>query len=135
MSGCDEVDGAGEDASGPHAFADPGEEIALQVEEFTDQIVGGGLDGELVHFEVCHAGVEGGVWPHLAEMADGDLRGIDGGDLPAEFGKIERVAAGAAGEIEGAAGGQHIGDFDEERRGFQIERTRRASRNARPRCS
>ena len=97
---CDKVDRSHEDAARVDAGANLREEIALQIVEIADQLVGVRRDEELVLFEVGEARVDGESGGLRAQQTDGDGGGIDCGDMPAETGEVEGMASGAAGEVE-----------------------------------
>ena len=110
-----QVDGRGYRPSGADSFADVREEIALQVVEVTDQIVGIGFDDEFVFFEIgdagldCEPGFGCGVQSPDVVRAD-----VHRGYLPAQAREVKSVPAGSTGEIEGTPGREESGDFDQE---------------------
>jgi len=104
----EEMNDAGEDSTGMDAFANLREEIALQIEEIADQLVGVGGDREFALFEIGETGFDREAGGVLTQLTDGDGGRIDGGDVPAQAGEVEGVASGTAGEVECAGGWEHL---------------------------
>src|SRR5271157_5283853 len=84
----EQVNGAGEDAAGSDATANLRKQVALQIEEIADQVVGLWRNGELATFQVGECAVYRQPAGLPSQQGDGNRGRIHGGDLPPQPGQV-----------------------------------------------
>ena len=119
------ADGRDDDASRAQHALGLGEERPMQKVEDDHEVERLVLERQRrLAFQVENARIDAVVV--LPHQTDRFLGAVDGRDAPSLLVEPERVAAGAAGEIEGASWRQRRGTLDEQPRGCEVELLARA---------